>query len=125
VHVKDRCDTMARWLLVAGLAVAAVCYRGGGMMAALAKAAESQPFAAPTQVPQSGHTDKSEGKTSVRRGMGKEAVRTEWGNPAEIRRIRTCFGWQEEWVYRGDPQRFGVSERILLFDEGEALTEIR
>jgi hypothetical protein len=114
---------MARWLLVAGLAIAAVCYAGGGTHAALAEAAESQPFAA--QAPQSGHTDTSEGKTSVTRGMGKEAVRTVWGNPGEIRRIRTCFGWQEEWVYRGDPQRFGDSERILLFDEGEVLTEIK
>jgi hypothetical protein len=116
---------MARWLLVAGLAVAAVCYDGGGMIVALAKAAQSQPFAAQAQAPQSGHTDKSEGKTSVTRGMAKEAVRTVWGDPEEIRRIRTCFGWQEEWVYRGDPQRFGVSERILLFDEGEVLTEIK
>ena len=57
--------------------------------------------------------------------MGKEAVRTVWGEPEEIRKIRTCFGWQEEWVYRGDPKRFGVSERILLFDEGEVLAEIK
>ena len=57
--------------------------------------------------------------------LGKEAVRTAWGEPEEIRKIRTCFGWQEEWVYRGDPKRFGASERILLFDEGEVLTEIK
>jgi hypothetical protein len=61
----------------------------------------------------------------VTRGMGKEAVRAVWGDPEEIRKLRTCFGWQEEWVYRGDPQRFGVAERILLFDEGEVLVEIK
>jgi hypothetical protein len=36
--------------------------------------------------------------------MGKEAVCTVWGKPEEIRKIRTCFEWQEEWVYRGDPK---------------------
>lgn len=67
----------------------------------------------------------SVGETSVTPGMGKEAVRTVWGDPEEVRKIRTCFGWQEEWVYRGDPKRFGASERVLLFDEGEVLTEIK
>jgi hypothetical protein len=116
---------MACWLLVAGLAVASVCCDGGDTIIALAKAAEPRPFAAQAQAPPSGHIDKPEGKTSVTRGMGKEAVRTVWGDPKEIRRIRTCFGWQEEWVYGGDPQRFGAGERILLFDEGEVLTEIK
>jgi hypothetical protein len=57
--------------------------------------------------------------------MGKEAVRDVWGAPEEVRKIRTCFGWQEEWVYRGNTERFGASERVLLFDEGEVLTEIK
>jgi hypothetical protein len=79
------------------------------------------------QAPASQRTDadKPDGSTAITRGMGKEAVRTVWGEPEEIRKIRTCFGWQEEWVYRGDPKRFGFSERVLLFDEGEVLTEIK
>jgi hypothetical protein len=48
--------------------------------------------------------DKPDGSTAITRGMGKEAVRTVWGEPEEIRKIRTCFEWQEEWVYRGDPK---------------------
>ena len=75
--------------------------------------------------PQGAGTDKPASSPSVTRGMGKEAVRTVWGDPEEIRKIRTCFGWQEEWVYRSDPKRFGVSERVLLFDEGDVLTEIK
>jgi hypothetical protein len=59
------------------------------------------------------------------RGMGKEVVRELWGKPAEVRKIRTCFGWQEEWVYRGDQQRYGADERTLLFDEGEILSDIK
>jgi hypothetical protein len=70
-------------------------------------------------------TEASEGGTTVTRGMGKEAVRRVWGDPEEIRQKRTCFGTQEEWVYRGDPKRFGTSERTLLFDEDERLTEIK
>jgi len=87
-------------------------------------AAEVHSFTAQAPATQ-GAIDKPDGGTSITRGMGKEAVRTVWGEPEEIRKIRTCFGWQEEWVYRGDPKRFGVSERILLFDEGEVLTEIK
>ena len=79
---------------------------------------------AQTPAEQGPHPEK-QGGASVTRGMGKEAVRTAWGAPEEVRRIRTCFGWQEEWVYRGDPARFGAGERILLFDEGEVLTEIK
>jgi hypothetical protein len=59
------------------------------------------------------------------RGMSQEQVRALWGEPAEVRRIRTCFGTQEEWVYRGEPRRFGGEERTLLFDEGGILTEIK
>lgn len=58
-------------------------------------------------------------------GAGKEEVRGLWGDPVEVRKIRTCFGWQEEWIYRGDPQRYGAEERTLLFDEGEVLSEIK
>jgi hypothetical protein len=76
-------------------------------------------------VTQDAAPNKPTGNASVTRGMGKEAVRSVWGDPEEIRKIRTCFGWQEEWVYRGDQKRFGASERVLLFDEGEVLTEIK
>jgi hypothetical protein len=113
-----RFPTMMAALLLMGLS------SGGGntMTLPAAQAHRSMAQAPATQV---GETDKPTGSTSITRGMGKEAVRTEWGEPEEIRKIRTCFGWQEEWVYRGDPNRFGVSERILLFDEGEVLTEIK
>ena len=65
------------------------------------------------------------GQTSIGLKMRKEAVRKLWGEPAEIRKVRTCFGAAEEWVYRGDPQRYGASERVLQFDEDGVLTEIR
>jgi outer membrane protein assembly factor BamE (lipoprotein component of BamABCDE complex) len=63
--------------------------------------------------------------TKVTRGMKKEQVRTLWGEPVEVRQIRTCFGTREEWVYRGDPQRFGSEARTLLFDEDEVLDEMK
>jgi hypothetical protein len=127
MRVKNRRLTRAWWLLMtlAGLALVTVCQADRGALVAPAVAAESRPVVAQTPAGQRADTDKREGATSVTRGMGKEAVRTAWGEPEEIRRIRTCFGWQEEWVYRGDPKRFGVSERVLLFDEGEVLTEIK
>ena len=87
--------------------------------------AESQPRWARAHAGQSTGAEKPEGRGTVTPGMGKEAVRHIWGAPEAVRKIRTCFGWQEEWVYRGDPQRFGASERVLLFDEGEVLTEIK
>jgi hypothetical protein len=62
---------------------------------------------------------------AVARGMKKEQVRTLWGEPVAVRKIRTCFGIREEWVYRGDPQRYGGEERTLLFDEGDVLDEIK
>jgi hypothetical protein len=118
---------MAWWLLSTGaaLALVAVGYEGKIAMTAPALAAEARPLNAQTPAGQSAGTDTPEGGAAVARGMGKEAVRTVWGHPAEIRKIRTCFGWQEEWVYRGDPMRFGSSERILLFDEGEVLRDIK
>ena len=64
-----------------------------------------------------------EGQVSV--GMRKETVRAWWGEPAEVRKNRTCFGTAEEWIYRGDRQRYGADERVLSFDEWEVLTEIR
>ncbi|MGH8059789.1 MAG: hypothetical protein ACREOH_21550 [Candidatus Entotheonellia bacterium] len=64
-----------------------------------------------------------EGQVTI--GMRKEDVRARWGAPAEVRKNRTCFGTAEEWVYRGDPQRYGADERVLSFDEWEVLTEIR
>jgi hypothetical protein len=88
-------------------------------------AAEAYRSMAQASAPQEAGTDKPAGSPPITRGMGKEAVRTVWGDPEVIRKIRTCFGWQEEWVYRGDPKRFGVSERVLLFDEGDVLTEIK
>jgi hypothetical protein len=63
--------------------------------------------------------------TAPTKGMRKEQVRVLWGEPAEVRRIRTCFGTKEEWVYRGDPARYGGQERTLLFDEGEILEELK
>lgn len=115
------------WLLITGafLPVMGTWSEGGGTFTAPAMAAESQPLLAQVQAGQSADTDKPEGSARLTRGMGKEAVRQVWGAPEEVRKIRTCFGWQEEWVYRGDPKRFGASERVLLFDEGEVLTEIK
>jgi len=58
-------------------------------------------------------------------GMRKEDVRARWGAPMEVRKNRTCFGTAEEWVYQGDPRRYGADERVLSFDEWDVLTEIR
>jgi hypothetical protein len=118
---------MRQWFLfaVAGVLLVTVGRLSTSAMSGMVTAAEAQPFKAETPAGQSTAPDKPESGTAVARGMGKEVVRTQWGHPAEVRKIRTCFGWQEEWVYRGDPIRFGGSERILLFDEGEVLTEIR
>jgi hypothetical protein len=113
------------WLLtmVAILSSTAMSAESGGIPAAPTMAVEWQPLLA--QVGQSTGAAPSEGQVPVAVGMGKEAVRQVWGAPEEVRKIRTCFGWQEEWVYRGDAKRFGSSERVLLFDEGEILTEIK
>jgi hypothetical protein len=127
VPVKSGRYSMAWRLLisVAALSLVAMGEEGSNTITALETAAEARPSMAQVSSGQSADTEKPEGGTSVTLGMGKEAVRTVWGDPEEIRKIRTCFGWQEEWVYRGDPKRFGVSERVLLFDEGEVLTEIK
>jgi hypothetical protein len=113
------------WLLtiVAVLSSMALSAESGDILAAPALAAKWQPLLA--QAGQSAGAAQSEGQVPVALGMGKEAVRQVWGAPEEVRKIRTCFGWQEEWVYRGDAKRFGASERVLLFDEGEILTEIK
>jgi hypothetical protein len=114
-----------RWLLttVAVLSSVAVSAESGGILATPTMAAEWQPLLA--QAGQNTGAAQSEGQVPVALGMGKEAIRQVWGAPEEVRKIRTCFGWQEEWVYRGDAKRFGASERVLLFDEGELLTEIK
>jgi hypothetical protein len=104
------------WRLLIAMACLAIV-EGGGAIAA--------PAVAQAQAAQSTDPEKPEGRTAVARGMRKEAVRNVWGNPEDVRKIRTCFGTQEEWVYRGDPQRFGADERVLLFDEDEVLTEIK
>jgi hypothetical protein len=119
--------TMARRMpiMAAAVLLLGLCHAGGNMLSAPALAAEGRRFLAQAPASQRTDADKPDGSTTITRGLGKEAVRTAWGEPEAIRKIRTCFGWQEEWVYRGDPKRFGASERVLLFDEGEVLTEIR
>jgi hypothetical protein len=119
--------TMARRFLtaVAAILLVGLCQTGGNTLSVPALAAESRLSMAQAPTSQRTDPDKPDGNTAITRGMGKEAVRTVWGEPEEIRKIRTCFGWQEEWVYRGDPKRFGLSERVLLFDEGDVLTEIK
>ena len=110
---------------VAAVLLVGLCHAGGNTLSVPALAAEVRLFIAQAPASQRTDADKPGGSTAITRGMGKEAVRTVWGEPEEIRKIRTCFGWQEEWVYRGDPKHFGLSERVLLFDEGEVLTEIK
>ena len=58
-------------------------------------------------------------------GMRKDVVRRLWGEPAEVRKIRVCLGTAEEWVYQGDPERYGANVRILSFDGDGVLTEIK
>jgi hypothetical protein len=90
--------------------------------ATLGLTAASEAPSAPGPVP---GTQSQETHAAPSRGAGKEEVRGLWGDPAEVRKIRTCFGWQEEWIYRGDQKRYGAEERTLLFDEGEVLSEIK
>jgi hypothetical protein len=115
------------WLLiaVAGFSLVTVGHVSPVLRIGAATAAEGRVFN--TEQPDGRGVDpaQSESGIAVARAMGKEAVRTEWGPPEEVRKIRTCFGWQEEWIYRGDAKHFGASERILLFDEGEILTDTR
>jgi hypothetical protein len=127
VELKDSNVATREWLLiaVAGFSLVAVGPVSPVQMTGVATAAEGQAFNAEAPAGQRADPAKPESGTAVARGMGKEAVRTRWGPPEEVRKIRTCFGWQEEWVYRGDAKRFGASERVLLFDEGEILTDMR
>jgi hypothetical protein len=127
VQVNRGYCTMARRLptTVATVLLVGLCHTGGKTLSVPALATVAHLSIAQAPASQRTDADKPDGSTAITRGMGKEAVRTVWGEPEEIRKIRTCFGWQEEWVYRGDPKRFGVSERVLLFDEGEVLTEIK
>jgi hypothetical protein len=64
-------------------------------------------------------------ESQVKVGMRKETVLARWGEPAEVRKNRTCFGVAEEWVYRGDPERFGAEVRVLFFNEDDVLTEVK
>jgi hypothetical protein len=121
--VARRFPIMMAAVLLMGLSHSA--HSGGNTVTMPALVVQTHLAQAQAPATQVSGADKPTGSTSITRGMGKEAVRTEWGEPEEIRKIRTCFGWQEEWVYRGDPNRFGVSERVLLFDEGEVLSEIK
>jgi hypothetical protein len=127
VHSRFAKTEMAWWLLlaVAFSLAGEVWYKDDGAIAAASMRPELPLRLAQLQAAQSLGAETPEGGTAVRRGMGKEEVRRVWGEPEEIRQTRTCFGTQEEWVYRGDPKRFGTSERVLLFDEGEVLTEIK
>lgn len=81
----------------------------------------------PTQghLVQAGPSETPASQVTVAVGMRKDVVRTQWGEPAEVRKIRVCLGTAEEWVYRGDPRRYGASERVLHFDEDGVLTEIK
>jgi len=127
VQVNRGYCTMARRLAITVAAILLVgsCHGGGNALSVPALAAEARLSIAQAPASQRTDADKPDSSTAITRGMGKEAVRMVWGEPEEIRKIRTCFGWQEEWVYRGDPKRFGPSERVLLFDEGEVLTGIK
>jgi hypothetical protein len=127
VQVNRGYCTMAQRLLttVAAILLVGWFHARGNTLSVPAVAVEARVSIAQAPASQRTDADKPDGSTAITRGMGKEAVRTVWGEPEEIRKIRTCFGWQEEWVYRGDPKRFGLSERVLLFDEGEVLTEIK
>jgi len=127
VQLNRRYRTIARRFPAAVVAILLVglCQSGRITLSLPALAAEENLSMAQALTSQRTDPDKPGGQTAITRGMEKQAVRTVWGEPEEVRKIRTCFGWQEEWVYRGDPKRFGASERVLLFDEGEVLTEIR
>ena len=120
-------DTMARLQLSTVAAMLFIgLWQGDGRTTSMPPTpAAADLSVAQASAPQGAGPDTPMSSPSVTRGMGKEAVRTVWGDPEEIRKIRTCFGWQEEWVYRGDAKRFGGSERVLLFDEGDVLTEIK
>ena len=127
MQLNHRYCTIARRFPAAVVAILLVglCQTGRITLSLPALAAEANLSMAQAPTSQRTDPDKPGGHTAITRGMGKEAVRTVWGEPEQVRKIRTCFGWQEEWVYRGDPKRFGASERVLLFDEGEVLTEIK
>jgi hypothetical protein len=118
---------IASRLLIVGvfLAVIGTCSAGEGAVAAPAIAAESPFLSAQAQTGQNTDVEKPESRARLTHGMGKQAVRHAWGAPEEVRQSRTCVGWWEEWVYRGDPQRFGANACVPLFDEDEVLTEIK
>jgi hypothetical protein len=112
--------TMGLWLVIIGLPLGMSVDEARHVFVLLAIESAAQASSEPAPSAQS-----PEHPNRPTRGMGKEAVRDLWGNPADVRKIRTCFGWQEEWVYRGDQQRYGADERTLLFDESEVLSDIK
>jgi len=73
-----------------------LCHAGGNTLSVPAVAAEARLSIAQAPASQRPDADKPDGSTAITRGMGKEAVRTVWGEPEEIRKIRTCFGWQKD-----------------------------
>ncbi len=102
-----------------------VLEEGGTLASVVAEEARAREPSIPWQSVSAAGSETSAGKRSVGPGMRMEAVRKLWGEPAEVRKVRTCFGAAEEWVYRGDPRRYGTDERILQFDEDGVLTEIK
>jgi hypothetical protein len=112
--------TMALWLIIMCLPVGVRFDEAKHALLLLATASSSPAMSGPAA-----GSSPSANQAMPTKGMGKETVRKLWGDPAEVRKIRTCFGWQEEWMYRGDQRRYGADERTLLFDEGEVLLEIK
>jgi hypothetical protein len=112
--------TMGLWLVIMGLPAVAKVNETRLPIPILATASASQAMSESAPSSQSPAS-----QAMPTKGMSKEAVRELWGDPAEVRKIRTCFGWQEEWMYRGDQQRYGADQRTLLFDEGEVLSKIK
>jgi hypothetical protein len=89
---------MARRLptTVAAILLVGLCHAGGKTLSVPALATVARLSIAQAPASQRTDADKPDGSTTITRGMGKEAVRPVWGEPEEIRKIRTCFGWQKD-----------------------------
>jgi len=89
---------MARRLptTVAAILLVGLCHAGGKTLSVPALATVARLSIAQAPASQRTDADKPDGSITITRGMGKEAVRTVWGEPEEIRKIRTCFGWQKD-----------------------------
>jgi hypothetical protein len=98
VQVNRGYCTMARRLptMVAAVLLVGLCHAGGNTLSVPALATEARLSIAQAPASRRTDADKPDGSTAITRGMGKEAVRTVWGEPEEIRKIRTCFGWQKD-----------------------------